>query len=59
MIFLVKIRNGDNIMHKIDLKKYEIRTDMALDLLEKSADNFKIDNYDKMQFRGGYYYEQI
>ena len=46
-MFLVKIRNGDNIMHKIDLKKYEIRTDMALDLLEKSADNFKIDNYEK------------
>ena len=47
MIFLVKIRNGDNIMHKIDLKKYEIRTDMALDLLGKSADNFKIDDYIK------------
>ena len=47
MIFLVKIRNGDNIMHKIDLKKYEIRTDMALDLLGKSADNFKIDDYVK------------
>ena len=47
MIFLVKIRNGDDIMHKIDLKKYEIRTDMALDLMEKSTNDFKINNYEK------------
>ena len=44
---MVKIRNGDNIMHKIDLKKYEIRTDMALDLLEKSTGDYKINNYKK------------
>lgn len=34
-------------MHKIDLKKYEIRTDMALDLLEKSTGDYKINNYKK------------
>lgn len=34
-------------MHKIDLKKYEIRTDMAIDLTEKSKDKFETETYNK------------
>lgn len=34
-------------MHKIDLKKYEIRTDMAIDLAEKSKDKFETETYNK------------
>lgn len=34
-------------MHKIDLKKYEIRTDMAIDLTEKSKDKFETKTYNK------------
>ena len=32
-------------MHDIDLKKYEIRTDMAIDLTEKDKKTFKPDTY--------------
>ena len=34
-------------MHKIDLKKYEIRTDMARHLTEKSKDKFETETYNK------------
>lgn len=34
-------------MNKIDLKKYEIRTDMAIDLTEKSKNKFKTQTYNK------------
>ena len=34
-------------MHKIDLKKYEIRTDMAIDLTEKSKDKFETETHNK------------
>lgn len=44
---MAKIRNGDNIMHKIDLQKYEIRTDMAIDLAEKNKDLSFLENYEK------------
>lgn len=32
-------------MHDIDLSKYEIRTDMAVDLLDNTKENIDIDNY--------------
>lgn len=38
---------GDNNMHNIDLDKYEIRTDMAIDLLEKDKKNFKPKFYEE------------
>lgn len=34
-------------MHNIDLKKYEIRTDMAIDLTEKDTKTFKPESYIK------------
>lgn len=34
-------------MHKIDLQKYEIRTDMAIDLAEKSKDLNFLESYEK------------
>lgn len=34
-------------MHKIDLEKYEIRTDMAIDLTEKDKENYKPITYVK------------
>ena len=34
-------------MHNIDLKKYEIRTDMAIDLTEKDKKTFKPLSYIK------------
>jgi len=34
-------------MHNIDLKKYEIRTDMAIDLTEKDTKTFKPESYTK------------
>ena len=34
-------------MHNIDLKKYEVRTDMAIDLTEKDKQNFKPETYTK------------
>ncbi len=34
-------------MHNIDLKKYEIRTDMAIDLTEKDKKTFKPESYTK------------
>ena len=34
-------------MHKIDLSKYEIRTDMALDILEKEKDKSFLNEYEK------------
>ena len=38
---------GDGLMHKIDLEKYEIRTDMAIDLTEKDKDTYKPKTYNK------------
>ncbi len=38
---------GDDLMHKIDLEKYEIRTDMAIDLTEKDKENYKPITYVK------------
>lgn len=38
---------GDELMHKIDLKKYEIRTDMAIDLTEKDKKTYKPETYSK------------
>lgn len=36
-MFLVKILMGDNMNHEIDLQKYQIRTDLAIDLLNKEG----------------------
>lgn len=38
---------GDELVHKIDLEKYEIRTDMAIDLTEKDKVNYKPKTYYK------------
>lgn len=38
---------GDKLMHKIDLEKYEIRTDMAIDLTEKDKKTYKPKTYVK------------
>jgi len=34
-MFLVKILMGDDMNHEIDLQKYQIRTDLAIDLINK------------------------
>lgn len=34
-------------MHKIDLSKYEIRTDMAIDIFEKQKDKCSLNEYEK------------
>ena len=34
-------------MHNIDIKKYEIRTDMAIDLAEKNKDIINTIKYEK------------
>ena len=34
-MFLVKILTGDTMNHEIDLQKYQIRTDLAIDLINK------------------------
>jgi len=36
-MFLVKILMGDMMNHEIDLKKYQIRTDLAIDLINKGT----------------------
>jgi len=53
-MFLVKILMGDNMNHEVDLQKYQIRTDLAIDLIsnkesikgikssKKTIDNIKI-----------------
>jgi len=35
-MFLVKILMGDNMNHEIDLKKYQVRTDLAIEAVEKN-----------------------
>lgn len=42
-MFLVKILLGDKMNHEIDLQKYQIRTDLAIDLINKK------DNIDGIQ----------
>lgn len=37
-MFLVKILMGDAMNHEIDLQKYQIRTDLAIDLINKKGD---------------------
>ena len=34
MIFLVKITNGDTMSKEIDLQKYQLRTDLAVEAKE-------------------------
>lgn len=36
-MFLVKILMGDTMNHEIDLQKYQIRTDLAIDLINKKS----------------------
>ena len=42
---IVKNIIGDVMSHEIDLSKYSIRTDLAIDLLDESF-NKSVDNYD-------------
>lgn len=44
---MAKIKIGDKNVHNIDMKKFEIRTDMAIDLAEKNKDLFVPISYEK------------